>query len=216
MKKIFCVALFSLSYLLGCQAQFFFGPTVGINEYFIHFNPQSDDYHNFSKISVNYGLKTEMWFTKYLFLSTIHRISNNNHKIKNDVPDPSAPYYDANKFKHYQNSLLINGSFNNNIAVGFGVNQIHNYALSSRSKGGSWGPKDTTYIDKNFKFNQLGGILSFSKAISTFVFEMNYSFVSSSIRKPLKMFTHALQINVSYLFKTNFKFSKKGLDYPRF
>jgi len=216
MKKIFCVVIFSLSCLLGCQAQFFLGPSVGLNQYFIHFSPQNNNYHNFSKISFNYGLKTEIWFSKYLFLSTIHRISSNNHKLIIDVRDPDAPYYAANKFKHFQNNLLINGSFNNSIAVGFGVNQTYNYALSTRSKGGGWTPDDTTTIDKNFKFNQLGGILSFSKAVNPLVFEMNYTFVAGNIRKPLKMFTHALQINVSYLFKTNLRISKKDLDCPRF
>lgn len=216
MKKIFCITILSVLYIISCEAQFFIGPSIGINQYFMHFSPQNNNYYNFSKTSANYGLKTEIWFSKYLFLSTMHRISSNNHELKIDVRDPDAPYYVAHKFKHFQNNLLINGYFNNNIAVGIGLNQTRNYALSTRTKGGGWSPDDTTTIDKNFKFNQWGGILSISKSVNSVLFEVSYAFSKGNNLEWLQRYTHAIQLNMSYLFKTNLKFSKKGLDCPRF
>jgi len=62
-----CFAIIFTCFLFHCQAQFFIGPSVGINQYFITFKGGNNynPYEVRAKISPNFGLKTEIWLTSY-------------------------------------------------------------------------------------------------------------------------------------------------------
>jgi len=218
-KKILMILSFAVFPFL-IKAQLNVGLQTGLNQLF---TANSDSLLKYERLGIQkkmnispiVGLMFEFPINKNLFLSSNHSIQIKKHLVyegRGGIPFNHICYSSV------ESSIILNIALNKQFSIGGGINNISISNLkfyespNDRCKK-NW--NDSFLSDSDGKF---GMITEISYKLNNFLIKLNYAHNFWQYKSVVDWFKHvsSCQFNVAYLFKTNLKFSKKGLDCPRF
>ncbi len=216
MREIIVIFLLII-YSPFINAQLSIGPTVGLNQTYVEsIKPllvvdslsaySVDKLQKKSRLTPTIGIKIEIAINPSFFVSL------NSSFLKSENAIPTCGFWCTKEYftiNQLLSTAYLNYIFFEKFSIGIGTSFLY-------------GNDAKKFYDEKPIFKDLGIAYSASYQFNEFVFELIYnqslqSYGSKDIDGTFYLQPiNTLQLNISYLFKTNLRLSKKELNCPRF